>query len=138
MFPNDKNVLLLLVDLKNEWSHTELGGSGSLVYHLGETKNPEAIAQLIEFTKSKDVNERRLAASALRKLSRFKPEIYVACPHLIRLLSDEKPQVRQYAVKALERIKCPEAIDTLKKLLDDEKYYVRDAAKRTLKCYGIS
>ena len=48
--------------------------------------------------------ERRLAVSALEKLARFKPEIYKAVDALEGLLADEKPQVRQYALKALARI----------------------------------
>ncbi|PXF53378.1 MAG: hypothetical protein C4B56_02870 [Candidatus Methanophagaceae archaeon] len=45
-----------------------------------------------------------MVASALGKLSIFKPRIYEAVPSLIRLLDDEKPQVRQYAAKALGKI----------------------------------
>ena len=56
------------------------------------------------FTTTRNGNERRLAASALGKLARFKPEIYEAVEALEELLSDEKPQVRQYALKALARM----------------------------------
>ena len=56
------------------------------------------------FTTSRNGNERRLAASALGKLARFKPEVYKAVEALEGLLGDEKPQVRQYALKALARI----------------------------------
>ena len=62
------------------------------------------IPEIIEFTRSPNGNERRLAASALGKLARFKPEIYKAVEALEGLLEDEKPQVRQYALKALTRI----------------------------------
>ncbi len=71
---------------------------------LGNSNDPSAIPQLIEFTKSVNGNERRLAASALGKLSRFKPDIYKAVDALEQLLSDEKPQVRQYAMKAFYKI----------------------------------
>lgn len=63
--------------------------------------NPESIPKLIELTYSKNGNDRRIAASALGKLSKCTPNIFQAVPHLIRLLNDEKPQVRQYATKAL-------------------------------------
>jgi len=76
----------------------------SRVAALGNSDNPSAITELIEFTKSSNGNERRLAASALGKLSQFKPHIYKAVDALEILLEDEKPQVRQYAMKALGRI----------------------------------
>ncbi|MEW6585125.1 MAG: HEAT repeat domain-containing protein, partial [Nitrospirota bacterium] len=74
------------------------------IVSLGDSKNPSAISELIEFTASKNGNERRLAASALGKLAKFKPPIYVAVEALERLLSDGKPQVRHYALKALRKI----------------------------------
>ncbi|RLB29626.1 MAG: hypothetical protein DRG66_01560, partial [Deltaproteobacteria bacterium] len=74
------------------------------VVALGKSNDPTMIPEIIEFTRSSNGNKRRLAASALGKLSRFKPEIYKAIESLERLLEDEKPQVRQYALKALRRI----------------------------------
>lgn len=71
---------------------------------LGNSRSPSAIAELIDFTASRNGNERRLAASALGKLSKFKPSIYVAVDALEGLLSDGKPQVRHYALKALRKI----------------------------------
>ena len=70
------------------------------------TDMPDAgmIYELIRTTKSLNGNDRRSAASALGKLSQFKPDIYEAVPPLEELLVDEKPQVRQYALKALEKI----------------------------------
>ncbi|MBI5286791.1 MAG: HEAT repeat domain-containing protein, partial [Deltaproteobacteria bacterium] len=74
------------------------------VVALGNSNDPSVIPELIAFTRSNDGNERRLAASAIRKLARFKPEIYKAIEALEGLLGDEKPQVRQYAMKALAKI----------------------------------
>jgi len=76
----------------------------SRVVALGNSSDPSVIPELIGFTASSNGNERRLAASALGKLARFKPEIYEAAEALEGLLADEKPQVRQYALKALARI----------------------------------
>jgi ATP-dependent DNA helicase DinG len=76
----------------------------SRVVMLGESNDPSMISEIIEFTRSSNGNERRLAASALGKLARFKPQIYKAVEALEGLLEDEKPQVRQYALKALTRI----------------------------------
>jgi len=74
------------------------------VVALGKSNDPGMIPEIIEFTMSPNGNERRLAASALGKLARFKPQIYKAVKALEGLLEDEKPQVRQYALKALTRI----------------------------------
>jgi len=74
------------------------------VVALGRSNDPTVISEVIKFTTSSNGNERRLAASALGNLSMFKPEIYKAVEALERLLEDEKPQVRQYALKALGRI----------------------------------
>ncbi len=76
----------------------------SRVVALGNSKDPSVISELIDLTQSENGNERRLAASALGKLARFKPEIYKAVEALEVLLKDEKPQVRQYAMKTLARI----------------------------------
>jgi len=85
-------------------SGTEKGIGISRVMALGNSNDPSVIPELIDFTRSRNGNERRLAASALGKLARFKPEIYKAVEALEGLLGDEKPQVRQYALKALSRI----------------------------------
>ncbi|MEA2051308.1 MAG: HEAT repeat domain-containing protein [Euryarchaeota archaeon] len=100
----------------------------SVPWVLGEAKDPKNIPKLIEFTKSGNGNERRLAASALEKLSNFKPQIYKAVPHLIWLLVDDKSEIRQYSAKALGKMGSEEAIPYLKQLLNDEKPYVRKAA----------
>ncbi|MBI1969938.1 HEAT repeat domain-containing protein, partial [Candidatus Woesearchaeota archaeon] len=80
----------------------------------------------------KNGNDRRLAASALGKLGKFKPQIYKAITALIYLLKDQKPQVRLYAVKALGRIATPAVIPQLKKLEMDEKEYIRKSVKRAV------
>jgi len=98
--------------------------------------NPESIPKLIELTYSKNGNDRRLAASALGKLSKFTPDIFQAVPPLVRLLDDEKPQVRQYATKALGEIGDTRVIPDLEKLLGDKKSYVVIAAKSALSKLG--
>jgi len=90
-------------DFKNEL--VELTGDKiSHVVALGNSNDPSVIPELIAYTKSKDGNERRLSASALGKFSKHKPEILKAVEALELLLNDEKPQVRQYAMKALGKI----------------------------------
>ncbi|MFZ3090094.1 MAG: helicase C-terminal domain-containing protein [Nitrospirota bacterium] len=50
----------------------------SQIVALGNSNDPSAIPELKDFTRSKNGNERRLAASALGRLAKFKPEIYKA------------------------------------------------------------
>ncbi|MBI4698238.1 MAG: HEAT repeat domain-containing protein [Nitrospirae bacterium] len=107
----------------------------SRVTALGTADDPAVIAELINFTRSENGNERRLAASALGKLARrFRPEIYKAVPALEELLKDEKPQVRQYALKALGRIGSLKK-DKLQFIIDnpDEKGYNITLAKKLIR-----
>ncbi|MEW6002514.1 MAG: helicase C-terminal domain-containing protein [Nitrospirota bacterium] len=76
----------------------------SRVVALGNSGSPSAISELINCTREGDGNVRRLAASALGKLVCCRPEIYGAVQPLEELLLDSKPQVRNYALKALGRI----------------------------------
>lgn len=89
---------------EKETNKTKKDKGISMVAALGNSNDPSVIPELIAFTKSRNGNERRLAASALGKLARFKPEIYKAVEPLDALVGDKKPQVRQYAMKALARI----------------------------------
>ncbi len=92
---------------RGQWISFDYAGDGkgiSRVVDLGNSEDSSVISELIDFTRSENGNERRLAASALRKLARFRPQIYEAVEALEGLLEDEKPQVRQYALKALGRI----------------------------------
>lgn len=52
----------------------------SLVLQPRESNYSLAIPKLIELIKSKNSNERRLAASSLGKLAKYKPQIYKVCP----------------------------------------------------------
>lgn len=105
------------------------------IVELGESRSSIALPELFAALKSEDGNARRLAASALGKIKDAK-----AIQPLLDLLSIEvKPQVRQYAVKALGDIGNPLAVDLLTKISEDESemYYTRDAAKSALlKCRG--
>ncbi len=83
---------------------TKKGKDISPVVAISKSNDPSVIPELIDFTRSKNGNKRRLSASALGKLARFRPQIYEAVEALEVLLEDEKPQVRQYAMKALGRI----------------------------------
>jgi DNA helicase-2/ATP-dependent DNA helicase PcrA len=71
-------------------------------YELGESGREEAIRHLILYLSKGTANEKRLAASAINKLSvSFHNSCRKAIPFLIENLGDGHPQVRQYTLKAL-------------------------------------
>ncbi len=115
---------------------SEVSTSPSHLQHivaLGESKSPSAVTELISALKSEDGNARRLAASALGKIK----DAQSVQPLLDLLAHETKPQVRQYAVKALGNIEDKRAIAMLTKIADDENemYYTRDSATAALlKC----
>ena len=67
---------------------------------LGRSANADAFDELVQLTLSKSPLVRRLAASAIGKLSGIVPN-EPAVQTLHPLLQDEHPQVRQYSAKAL-------------------------------------
>jgi len=75
-------------------------------------------------------NARRLACSALGKIGDPSAE-----KALLNCLDDDKPQVRQYAIKALSKLGSGEAMPFLKKICDDvdEKDYNRKSALAAMK-----
>ncbi len=68
---------------------------------LGNSGDPSALTELIELTRSPVANVRRLTASAIGKLAGI-ADANRAVSALVPMLRDAKPQVRQYAVKALK------------------------------------
>lgn len=106
-------------------------------FELGESSRKEAINYLIQHLYSnKSYDSKRTAASGIRKLaSRFKDTCELAIPYLLDNLSDPAPQVRQYALKALEVLTLPDsAIQTIKDVAqNDPKDYNRGIAQIILK-----
>jgi DNA helicase II / ATP-dependent DNA helicase PcrA len=77
-------------------------------YELGESGREEAVRYLILYLSKGTANEKRLAASAVKKLSsEFRDTCNKAVPFLIENLGDSHPQVRQYTLKALAKLKLP-------------------------------
>ncbi|HEX8746140.1 MAG TPA: HEAT repeat domain-containing protein [Pyrinomonadaceae bacterium] len=105
-------------------------------YDLGLTGSPDALPYLIGYLKNGASNEKRLAASAVRKLIPYcKEACEGAVPALLSCLEDPAPQVRQYAIKTLAELDLPEeAIERLRNVSDsDEKEYNRAFAGEILK-----
>ena len=100
---------------------------------IGNTLDASAVDELRELLKCRFPEVRRLAASALGKLAPRHPNEVLVVESLARVAeTDDHPQVRQYALKALS--KYPEAsISLLDRLRDlardpDLRDYVRAAA----------
>lgn len=67
---------------------------------LGNSGDPSALPELVGLTRSPAANVRRLAASAIGKLAGL-VDAGMAVSALVPMLRDAKPQVRQYAARAL-------------------------------------
>ena len=103
-------------------------------YELGETGQDEAIPFLIKYLRHGTSNEKKLAASGIKKLAKLKFDVVDALPDLINNTSNDSPQTRQYSLSALQYI--PLDINSLKKIeliaQNDEKDYNRKIAKYLL------
>lgn len=100
---------------------------------IGNTLDAGAVDELLALLKSRFPEVRRLAASALGKLAPRRPnEALVADSLALVAETDDHPQVRQYALKALAKYPAA-SISLLDRLRDlarnpDLKDYVRTAA----------
>jgi ATP-dependent DNA helicase RecQ len=100
------------------------------VITLGNSRSDDALPELILALNSKEINVRRLAGSALGKIG----NPCAVGPLLDLLAHEDKPQVRQYAIKALAKIRHPSARPVLEKISLDmnEVSYNRSAARNAL------
>jgi hypothetical protein len=104
-------------------------------YELGETGRSEAIPYLDRYLQVGSSAEKRLAASAIRKLTpAYKDQCEHTVPYLINCLSDEAPQVRQYSLKALLPFQIPKhLIPEIQRIFhSDDKDYNRKVAEKIL------
>ncbi|MDF2672655.1 MAG: repeat protein [Clostridiales bacterium] len=99
------------------------------IWLLGEFKSKDSIASISTFLKCSDGNIKRISCSALGKIGTNLSE-----DALINCLNDNKPQVRQYAIKALGKIKSNKALEFLRKISNDktEKDYCIRAALQSI------
>ncbi|MDP4089628.1 MAG: UvrD-helicase domain-containing protein [Bacillota bacterium] len=78
-------------------------------FELGESGKEEAVKYLIMYLSKGTPNNKRLAASAIGKLSeKHREACQKALPFLIENLSDSHSQVRQYTLKAMTKLGLPE------------------------------
>ena len=96
---------------------------------------------LIQLMGSAQANDRRLAASAVKKLAKeHRSACLAAVPALVGLVQDDAPQVRQYALNALVALKPSLSASDVQRLqvvrTSDPKDYNRKAAGAALKAAG--
>ena len=106
-------------------------------FELGETGSLKAIPFLNKYLENGTINEKRLAASAIQKLSSKIRNDTSSIPYLLKNLSLDAPQVRQYTLKALYSLSLNGiSFGEIEKIAKaDEKEYNRKLAKKILKKY---
>ena len=99
----------------------------SLVVQMGESGSSECVPQLIDALDDINGNVRRLAASALGKIG----DTRAVQPLIERLACEDRPQVRQYCVKALGSLGAREACAILREIAMDsaEQDYTRSSCR---------
>ncbi|MCF6137492.1 UvrD-helicase domain-containing protein [Pseudalkalibacillus berkeleyi] len=109
-------------------------------FELGETNDKNAIPYLLEYLKEGKDQDKRLAASAIRKLSRsYNQASATAYKSLIHNLRSEKAQVRQYSLKAISSLSfkniqvSPTHYSLVKDIADnDDQEYNRSMAQKMI------
>lgn len=107
-------------------------------FELGESGSKEALFFLEKYIINGTDNEKRLSASAIRKLAtehNLKPECNKLIPLLITNLENPKPQVRQYTLKALLALDINTShLSFIQKIIKfDDKYYNIELAEELMK-----
>lgn len=100
------------------------------IWLLGEIKSQKALPSIMSFLRCSDGNVRRMCCSALGKIGDIKCE-----DGLIKCINDTRPQVREYAIKSLSKIKSKKSLVLLENVLNNvnEKDYVKRAAENAIK-----
>lgn len=100
---------------------------------IGEKREIQKLNDLIWYLRYGKVIDKRLAASAINKLSdQYKEECNETIPYLINNLYHEAPQVRQYALNALGNLSLTsEDIRVMKEILaNEDKEYNKKIVER--------
>lgn len=100
-----------------------------VIWIIGELKIKKLLGLIYKDIKHPHGNIRRMVCSAINKTGDKN-----SIEYLHRALMDSKPQVRQYAAKALGRLGDEKTIKKLKGLIENanEKYYVKKAFYQAL------
>jgi HEAT repeat protein len=93
-------------------------------------KDPVSVEPLTQLLQDDDVGIRMAVGNALTAID--KP----AVSHLVRCLINNRDDIKKTAVEILGRIKAPESIEALVRLLKDNEFDVRFAAEYSLRNFG--
>ena len=97
-------------------------------YELGESKNKNALEYLRGYLENGSINEKRLSASAVSKLTvHYKKECNELIPLLIRNLDSTGSQVRQYTLKALMKLDLNKS--HINEIIESCQYEIKDYNK---------
>ncbi len=126
----EENKIEFVNYIRNEYFKLSFKERETSIWILGELREKSCIDILTRASVNKSVNLRRIAISALGKMEDKSVEGV-----LLRALEDENPQVLQYSIKALQKIKSVKAIEPIEKIKNKtDKEYLRRAAEDFLNC----
>lgn len=98
------------------------------IWLLGEIKSQRGLQTILTFLKCSDGTIKRMCCSAIGKIGSIKGE-----DALIKTLSENRSQVKEYAIKALGNIKSKKALSFLEKIeKSNDKEYVKVAATKAI------
>jgi hypothetical protein len=98
------------------------------IWILGELISKESVPSLITFLRCSDGNIKRMCCSALGKIGDTKAE-----DALIQCLSETRLQIKDYAIRALGKLKSKKALDKLKIIeKNGEKDYIVRSAQNAI------
>ncbi|MBW2344363.1 MAG: ribonuclease H-like domain-containing protein [Deltaproteobacteria bacterium] len=114
----------------NQKEPINLAGIFGEIKRAGQEQKPDSVHKMMVYLGHNNGNVRRLACCALGKIGDASAE-----NGLLKCLNDDKPQVRQYAIKAIANLGGKAAIPHLKAIYkhDYEKDYNRSSAQTAIR-----
>lgn len=115
-------------DLMDAYGQADEGLRREIIIALGRIGDHESLPVVVQGLAA---HEHEIRSAALDALERF-PGVSAADEHLVNLLADEDPYIRERAVQAIGVIKSPTALGALPRMLNDSDRAVCRAALRAL------
>ncbi|MBC8063022.1 MAG: HEAT repeat domain-containing protein [Clostridiaceae bacterium] len=122
---DEENKNGLVSFIKESYQAFPIKEKETAVWMLGELKKQDCYDILAKASVNKSVTLRRMAVSALGKMEDIRVESI-----LLRALEDDNPQVIQYAIKALQRVKSIKGKERINEIINSsDKDYLKRAAE---------
>ena len=115
-------------DLMDAYGQADEGLRREIIVALGRIGDHESLPVVVQGLAA---NEHEIRSAALDALECF-PGVSAADEHLVKLLADEDPYIRERAVQAIGAVKSPTALGALPGMLNDSDRAVCRAALRAL------